>query len=126
MDTSGRFLRRTVWLVTGPMQAVVRRTCDWIRVKAQFESGAIVPGDAEASDVIARIVSDDPDYRMPPPGSRKELDDLQKQTLIRWVNEGTRGSLIGHSSRQVDLSCRLLTVRPSGLVIQSTISSSPS
>ena len=53
-----------------------------------IESGAIVPGDAEASDVIARIVSDDPDYRMPPPGSRKELDDLEKQTLIRWVNEG--------------------------------------
>ena len=53
-------------------------------------SGAIVPGRSGDSELIARIMSDDPDYQMPPPDSRKVLSSLQKQRLVRWINEGAK------------------------------------
>lgn len=53
-----------------------------------LEHSAIVPGDASASEVIARITSDDPDLVMPPPETKKTVSAEQKETLIRWINEG--------------------------------------
>ncbi len=50
--------------------------------------GAIVPGQAEASELVARILSDDPDEVMPPPESTKKLSPMQKDLLRRWVAEG--------------------------------------
>ncbi len=50
--------------------------------------GAIVPGDAEASELVARILSDDPDEVMPPPGHGVALTGEQKATLRQWVDEG--------------------------------------
>lgn len=50
------------------------------------ESPAFVPGDADASEAIARIRSDDEDQRMPPTG-----DPLSKQeikAIESWVNGG--------------------------------------
>jgi hypothetical protein len=32
---------------------------------------AIVPGDAVNRELLARVMSDDPEYQMPPPGSKK-------------------------------------------------------
>ncbi|MEQ8211267.1 MAG: PSD1 and planctomycete cytochrome C domain-containing protein [Lacipirellulaceae bacterium] len=50
---------------------------------------AIVPGDPEASEVLTRITSDDPDLRMPPPESNKPpLTAEQVQLLKRWIAEG--------------------------------------
>lgn len=49
---------------------------------------AIVPGDAHASEIMARVHSDDPDLRMPPTDSAYTLTDEQRQTLRRWINEG--------------------------------------
>ena len=49
---------------------------------------AIVPGDPDASELVRRILSDDPDERMPPPESKFDLTDQQRATLVRWVKEG--------------------------------------
>lgn len=49
---------------------------------------AIVPGSADKSSLIAHIFADDPDQRMPPPQSRKQLTAAQKETLRRWVIAG--------------------------------------
>src|SRR5437899_4948540 len=49
---------------------------------------AIVPGDPEASEMIRRILSDDPKEVMPPPMTKKTLTKPQKELLQRWVKEG--------------------------------------
>jgi len=49
---------------------------------------AIVPGDPAASEMIKRITSDDPDYRMPPPEAHKTLTADQIDTLKKWVAQG--------------------------------------
>jgi len=50
----------------------------------------IKPGDAAASDAIARVFSGDKDDVMPPPKSNRTLTDVQKRTLKRWVEEGAK------------------------------------
>ncbi len=54
------------------------------------ESGepGIVPGKPDASEVILRVLSDDRDDVMPPPKTKHELTDAQKETLKRWVAAG--------------------------------------
>lgn len=54
------------------------------------ESGhtAIVPGKAEASELVARITTADTDLQMPPASSGKKLTAMQIDLLRRWVAEG--------------------------------------
>ncbi|MFN9853305.1 MAG: PSD1 and planctomycete cytochrome C domain-containing protein [Planctomycetota bacterium] len=59
-------------------------------------AGAIVPGNADASEMVQRILSADPDERMPPPESGKSLSQTQIQLLRRWIQEG--GQFEGHWS----------------------------
>ena len=49
---------------------------------------AIIPGDLERSELVARITSDDPDLRMPPDDIHKPLSREQIETLIAWVKQG--------------------------------------
>ncbi|WP_145366746.1 PSD1 and planctomycete cytochrome C domain-containing protein [Maioricimonas rarisocia] len=49
---------------------------------------AVVPGDVEASELIERITSDDPDLRMPPPDSNRSLSAAEVETLRQWVEQG--------------------------------------
>ncbi len=50
---------------------------------------AIVPGDASASELIERIISEDPSTVMPPPESAKPpLSPAEVDLLKRWINEG--------------------------------------
>jgi hypothetical protein len=50
---------------------------------------AIVAGDAGASEVIARVTSDDPDVRMPPPESKKQpLTSDELELLRAWIEAG--------------------------------------
>lgn len=49
---------------------------------------AIVPGKAEASEIIRRILSHDEDELMPPPEAKKPITDAQKDILRRWVAAG--------------------------------------
>lgn len=49
---------------------------------------AIVPGKAEESELVARIFSEAPSERMPPPKAGKELKPHEKALLRRWIEEG--------------------------------------
>ncbi len=59
---------------------------------AAIESGAAVPHDADNSEMIVRIRSDDPETLMPPPDSNRSLTDQQKVILKRWISEGAKYS----------------------------------
>ena len=52
------------------------------------ELGAITPNDAEASELVRRILSDDHSEQMPPPETKKSLTAEQKEALRRWVDQG--------------------------------------
>jgi hypothetical protein len=52
---------------------------------------AIVAGDAEGSELIARVTSDDPEVRMPPAASKKPpLTAEQVDLLRKWINAGAK------------------------------------
>ena len=51
----------------------------------------VVPGDSAASEVIARVTSDDPDVRMPPADSKKSpLTPQQVELLRKWIDAGAK------------------------------------
>jgi mono/diheme cytochrome c family protein len=49
---------------------------------------AIVPGKPDASALLARVLSHDPDEVMPPPTEKKPLSPTQVATLRRWISSG--------------------------------------
>jgi hypothetical protein len=49
---------------------------------------AVIPGQAQNSPLIQRIMSHDPDDQMPPPDSRLQLSADEKATLEAWVVQG--------------------------------------
>jgi len=49
---------------------------------------AIAPGQPDKSELVRRILASDPDERMPPAKSKKELTAAEKELLRRWVAEG--------------------------------------
>lgn len=51
---------------------------------------AIVPGKSNSSQLVRRILSNDPDERMPPPSSNKSLTSKQKQLLQKWIDSGAK------------------------------------
>ena len=50
----------------------------------------IVPGQPEASELVRRIDSENPDEKMPPPDSHRQLTVAQRDVLRRWVKEGAK------------------------------------
>jgi len=52
------------------------------------KKGAIRPGKPDASELVQRIFSDDPEHVMPPPGEVKRLTPAQKDVLKRWIAAG--------------------------------------
>ncbi len=59
-----------------------------LKAAALGHAGLLVPGKPDESELIARLVSDDADQRMPPPKSGKKLTKAQTDLLRRWVAEG--------------------------------------
>ena len=57
---------------------------------------AIVPGNAGASELVARITSEDDDVRMPPPEHGSGLSEQEVRLLKRWIADG--GSYAKHWS----------------------------
>jgi hypothetical protein len=53
-----------------------------------IEHGAIDAGDSSVSQMIARIVSQDPSEVMPPPKTGKKLTAEQIDLLRRWIDRG--------------------------------------
>lgn len=52
------------------------------------DGGVIVLGDADASELLARITSDDPDLVMPPPSTGKSITEAERIAIERWVDQG--------------------------------------
>ncbi|MCC6884559.1 MAG: DUF1553 domain-containing protein [Verrucomicrobiales bacterium] len=55
---------------------------------AAVSAGAIAPGNAESSELVARLFSRDPEEIMPPPDSRKKITPAQRALLKHRVLEG--------------------------------------
>lgn len=51
---------------------------------------AIIPGDADNSELIARINSHDPDEVMPPPESKLSLSPGERELLREWIKQGAK------------------------------------
>lgn len=49
---------------------------------------AVVPGNPQQSELVRRIISDNPDVLMPPPSSHKRLSPEQVQVLQDWNSHG--------------------------------------
>ncbi len=56
--------------------------------EAAIEAGAIAAGHPDDSELIARVMTDDPDLLMPPADVRKPLSERQKEQLAAWIREG--------------------------------------
>lgn len=56
--------------------------------ESAIETGAIVAGDLDGSELWARITSDDPDSVMPPPSFGKPIDERQRAALQSWITSG--------------------------------------
>ena len=44
----------------------------------------------ESGDFLERVLSDDPDMIMPPPGQKMELTDAERELFTRWVDSGAK------------------------------------
>ncbi len=57
---------------------------------APAESGAIAiaANQPDQSELVRRILSEDPEIVMPPPETKLELSDAQKNVLREWISEG--------------------------------------
>ena len=62
---------------------------------------AIIRKDADNSEIIARMISDDEDEIMPPPETGKKLNPQQIELIKRWINEGAEYE--GHWSFNLSL-----------------------
>ncbi len=56
------------------------------------ESGlkAIKPGKIARSELVYRILSEDPEYRMPEPTSHLNLSNYEKAVLVKWIEQGAK------------------------------------
>ena len=63
-------------------------TSEGATVKLESGAQAIVPGNPDASAIIARIVSTNPDEVMPPPSTGKTITPAQVEILKQWIREG--------------------------------------
>ena len=56
--------------------------------REEATASAIVPGDADKSELMRRILSRDPDEAMPPPDKHPALTQAQSEILRRWIEQG--------------------------------------
>jgi hypothetical protein len=55
---------------------------------APGETGSVVPSKPDASELLERMLSTDPDKRMPPPKSGKDLSPAEIALVRRWIEQG--------------------------------------
>jgi len=53
-----------------------------------IDYAAILPGEPDASGIIERITSDDPDMVMPPPETGKTISQRELAVLQKWIAQG--------------------------------------
>ncbi|MFT5325947.1 MAG: hypothetical protein ACI8P0_003821 [Planctomycetaceae bacterium] len=56
--------------------------------ESAIDAGAVEPGKPHESELIARILSDDPAEMMPPPATGKTLTVDEKRILQKWIKDG--------------------------------------
>ncbi|MEQ8634688.1 DUF1553 domain-containing protein [Gimesia maris] len=52
--------------------------------------GVVVPGKVDESELFSRLITNDPDLRMPPASSEKQITSDQIATIQQWINEEAR------------------------------------
>ncbi len=57
-------------------------------VDAIAKQHAITSGNADESELIARLISTDPETKMPPPESEKTISDEEIELIRRWIDQG--------------------------------------
>ncbi len=56
-----------------------------------FASGAITPGEPDNSELLSRVLSQDPDLHMPPAASKLESLTAEETDLLRrWIHQGAK------------------------------------
>lgn len=55
-----------------------------------IELEVLLPGNPDKSELLRRILSDDPDEQMPPANSGKPLTKIQKELIRQWIREGAK------------------------------------
>lgn len=65
-------------------------TKEGVYSKLESEVTAVVPGKLNASELIRRITSNDPDIKMPPEDSGKVLSESEIAALKTWVSSGAQ------------------------------------
>lgn len=61
---------------------------DQVLGKGETGKTVVVPGKPEESEMIARVITDDPDDLMPQPDHGPRLSDADVETLRKWIAEG--------------------------------------
>jgi len=59
-------------------------------VPIRADDAVVAPGHADKSELVARVHSKDRDTMMPPPSTKLELSDAQKDLLRRWIASGAK------------------------------------
>jgi hypothetical protein len=59
-------------------------------VEAAAKASAIVPGQPNESELLRRLVTDDPDLRMPPADTGKTLTAAQIELIRQWIADGVK------------------------------------
>ncbi|HVC94873.1 MAG TPA: DUF1553 domain-containing protein [Pirellulales bacterium] len=90
-------LSNTCFKCHGPDPAARKGGTDGLRLdKAEGATAdlggyaAVVPGQPETSELIARVTSSDPDNAMPPPSTGKKLSAREIELLTAWIREGAK------------------------------------
>lgn len=65
-------------------------TEDGLFVKTLKGNYPIKPGNLSKSTAIERILSEDPNYKMPPPDAHLSLSPREKAVIIKWVEQGAK------------------------------------
>ncbi|SIO22933.1 Planctomycete cytochrome C [Singulisphaera sp. GP187] len=58
--------------------------------QATLKSKAVVPGKSEESELVARLLSDDPEEQMPPKGKGERLTVAEVALFRGWIDQGMR------------------------------------
>jgi len=83
----------TCFACHGPDSASRKADLRLDRRDAAIQSGTLVPGKPDESEIITRLFETEASKIMPPPASHKVLTPKQKQTLKDWVTQGAEYQL---------------------------------
>ncbi len=78
----------------GPDEQTLEADLRLDRRESALAREALVPGDPDRSELLARVLSDDRSEVMPPPRAKKSVTPAEAEILRKWIAEG--GEYKGH------------------------------